>query len=115
MQLTNAQAALQAACTVFTGKDASPNTVQGLAMNFKRWLDRQDLEAKEPEVSHHITCASRKVLMGRTALCDCTPVPYTTNVKPVGVFVALPEYPEGGRVIPFTTPRPGPSSAARPS
>jgi hypothetical protein len=43
---TNAQAALQAAATIYgmTEGDASVQTVQGMAAQFKRWLDAKDAE-----------------------------------------------------------------------
>lgn len=82
---TNAQAALQAAATVFAEgrQHTSPDTVLGMAYVFKRWLDKHDTmeqeRAKEPEVSHHISCSSRK---GSAFKCTCQPVPYMQVPKP---------------------------------
>lgn len=42
--MTNAQAALQAAATMYTGTDIHPDTVSGAAGVYKRWLDKQDRE-----------------------------------------------------------------------
>lgn len=67
---TNAQAALQAAATAFSGrmKAVIAEEVLSLAVHYKAWLD-----STEPpeEVSHHISCVSR-----RNIECNCTPVPY---------------------------------------
>jgi hypothetical protein len=84
---TNAQAALAAAAVVFSGSKhyASINTVQGMAAQFKRWLDAKDTEdaakAEEPTetVSHHISCASR--IRQAPFPCDCKPVEYD-ELKP---------------------------------
>lgn len=47
--LTNAQAALLAACTQFATSKAyvSPETVQGVAARYKGWLDRKDRDDEE--------------------------------------------------------------------
>lgn len=79
MSMTNAQAALQAAATVFSGGrgHTAPADVKGMAASFKNWLDHQDKEQeKSEEVSHHITCASR-----RSSNCTCSPLPYDAQLK----------------------------------
>lgn len=52
---TNAQASLQAAATIYSESKgyASVQTIQGMAAQFKRWLDakdKEDLEALAPKV-----------------------------------------------------------------
>lgn len=49
--ITNAQAALQAAASMYQGEEVSLNTVQGVAAHFKRWLDRQDSEDAEAQAA----------------------------------------------------------------
>lgn len=80
---TNAQAALQAAATVYGGGrgHTAPDHVKAMANQFKQWLDKHDQQAQaEPEVSHHISCATRRrnLQLG----CDCVPKPYTTQAPP---------------------------------
>ena len=83
MAPSNAQAALAAATSVYsmTDGDVNPRVITGMAAQFKRWLDTKDAEdlaaVAVPEVSHHISCDSRKVLNDYPAPCTCTPVPYT--------------------------------------
>lgn len=50
-QMTNAQAALQAAATVYSGGrgHTAPDHVKGMAASFKVWLDQQD-RAEAPKV-----------------------------------------------------------------
>lgn len=58
MSTTNAQAALQAAATMYQGQDVSPNTVQGMAAHFRRWLDRQDSEPVQAQVQLQVSPAA---------------------------------------------------------
>lgn len=79
MTQTNAQIALLAAATVYEGgRGHTPSqSVLTLADSFEVWLDARDKlnqPAKEPELSHHITCRAR--LAGGQYPCNCTPIPY---------------------------------------
>jgi hypothetical protein len=90
--LTNAQAALQAAATLIVGTGAPYGmTVTDVAEQFKAWLDKHDEEPEpEPELSHHITCASRMQFRDKPHVrpCDCTPIPYAGTQLPMPPYVA---------------------------
>jgi hypothetical protein len=107
---TNNQAALQAAATVFSEAKAyvRPETVTGMAWQFKLWLDRKDTEdeAKREQaetVSHHISCSSR-IRVARFA-CDCAPVKYE-DVAANAAAHPTPEMQQAGAEP--QTPKPGP-------
>jgi hypothetical protein len=58
MSTTNPQAALLAAATMYQGQDVSPNTVQGMAAHFRRWLDRQDAEPLQAQAQLQVSPAA---------------------------------------------------------
>ena len=98
--MTNNQVALMAAATVFSGGrgHTAPADVKGMAQAFNTWLDQQDaltaarvrssrteevgglkpsvdltsaVLAPAEEVSHHISCDSRRRLA-----CNCSATPF---------------------------------------
>lgn len=75
--MTNAQAALLAAATIYTGSasNISVNTLQGMASQLKRGLDRADQQDKDAKEAARAAEPTRTRLLGFTPAHPCGPTP----------------------------------------